>query len=45
MCNENKMKITITANTPSERALKEFQRKLFEIHQSIEEYPIVTEHQ
>jgi len=36
MLNNNKLKIIVVSNTPSNTALKNFQKKLYEIQQNVE---------
>ncbi len=36
MCNDNKLKIIVVSNIPSSKALKNFQKKLYEIQQNVE---------
>lgn len=34
MCNESQLKIRVVSNTPSGQALKNFQKKLYQLHQN-----------
>ncbi len=36
MCSDKKVKITVTANRPSEQALRNFQKKLYQLLKSNE---------